>query len=308
MPISQTKARKQENKVRFVNGLPWPVRVNNKLGAFARDEDTPIIGGSIQTVPLAIRYLVGVLPPRNNYDSFLASIKDEQDCPRPEKLTPQQQICRFADRYLEPFVLLHHVPLPKQLATLTGQQALLWPKKVVTASFFKSIGLRRDGNGLLGSFGVLPTLEAQGLNPVDVILTVGFEKVEKSNRSYFINTFESHIPDPKEDKEDCAFQKECRDFIDQWVKENPNETEFPMPGDQLMIDVEPSDIISPSEDYIAKATNILKAQASVVFEPDELATIQLEGIAYDVLAGRSLMPAEAETEAIIQTVDVAPVE
>jgi hypothetical protein len=228
------------------------------------------------------------------------------ECPRPDKLTPQQQICRFAERYLEPFVLLHHVPLPKQLDNLAGQAALLWPKKVVTASFFKSIGLRRDGNGLLGSFGVIPTLEAQGLNLADVILTIGFEKVDKSNRSYFINTFESHIPDPKEDKADADFIKEAKTFIDQWVKENPGQGEFPMPGDQLMLDVDPGDIISPSTEYFEKATRILKAQVEAVFEPDDMAQLQLEGVAYDVLSGRSLLPS-AQAEQVIQTVDVTPV-
>jgi hypothetical protein len=239
-----------------------------------------------------MRYLIGVLPPRNKYSTFLDAIKDEKECPRPDKLSPEQQVFRFADKYLKPRVLIHHVPLPKMIDSLSNDGQSLWPKKVVTASFVQSYGITQDSKGLLGSFGVIPRLEAQGLNLVDTVLVIDFEKME--NGSY-INTFDMYIPNEKEDKETFNFVKECNKFVVDWVKDHPNETEFPMPGDHLMIDCEPGDFLVPSEEYVKNATKILKIQAEAVFEPDELATMQLDGIAHDVINKRSLRPDELAT-------------
>jgi hypothetical protein len=308
MPISSTKTRAVDTSIRFIDGLPWPMRVNNKEGAFGVDKDRMVIRGSLDTVVIGYRSLLGVLPPQSTLDSFINAIKSEE-LPNPARLSPTEQLMEFGRRYLEPFVFLTHVPLPSSLAAIPEGMKQYWPVGVVTGSFVKSIGLTGGKSSLLGNFGLMPLLETSGKNPADVITTIGFEKKEGPNRSYFVNTFEPWEP-TAEDKEAFEHIKACKKFIDTWVKANPDAVDFPLPPDQLMADLPISEIKQPGQAYADLAANILRVQAQAVFSPAEQQELQIESVVETLMLSGSLSalsPADS-ADLAVSTIEVKPID
>jgi hypothetical protein len=310
MPISGVKDLKVDTSIRFINGSPWPIRVNNAGagGGFALDSDRILIRGSLDTVILGWRPLLGVLPPRSTYDSFIDAIKSPE-LPNPAKLSPTEMLLEYARKHLAPHVFVTHVPLPSALQAIPEGLKSYWPQGVVTGSFFRSIGLTGGDSSLLGSMGLVPLLETSGKNLADVITTVGFDKKESPGKSYHINRFEFWEP-KAEDTEAFAHVAACKKFISQWTKDNPEATDFPLPPDVLMVDCPADQILNPGQGYADLAIQILTVQARAVFPPDEQATLNVAEVVETLMLSGSmsmLSPAEVADNAM-STIEVKPID
>lgn len=310
MPISGTKELKVDTSIRYINNTPWPIRVNNAGagGGFALDSDRILVRGSLDTVILGYRPLLGVLPPRSTFDSFIDAIKSPELL-NPAKLSPTEQLLEFARKNLAPHVFVTHCPLPSALASIPEGLKDYWPQGVVTGSFFRSIGLVGGDQSLLGPMGLIPLLETSGKNLVDVVTTVGFDKKESPGRSYHINRFEFWSP-TEEDKDAAAHVKACRKFVEGWVKENPEATDFPLPPDVLMVDLPADQIAQPGQAYADLAKMILTVQAQAVFSPDDQKELQIEEVVETLMISGSmtaLSPA-ASVDLAVSTIEVKPID
>lgn len=310
MPISGTKELQADTSIRFVNGLPWPIRVNNAGagGGFALDSDRILVRGSLDTVILGYRPLLGVLPPRSTYDSFVDALKSPE-LPAPGRLSPMEMMLEFGRKHLAPHVFVTHVPLPSALQAIPDGLKDYWPQGVVTGSFFRSIGLAGGDQSLLGPMGLIPLLETSGKNLVDVITTVGFDKKESPNKSYHINRFDFWSP-TAEDKEAFEHLKACRKFIEQWTKEHPQATDFPLPPDVLMVDLPAAEILQPGQIYADLATQILTVQAQAVFPPADQNELNIEAIVETLMLSGSMsaLPPAAAADLAVSTIEVKPID
>jgi hypothetical protein len=310
MPISGTKKLEVDTSIRFVNGSPWPIRVNNAGagGGFALDSDRILVKGSLDTVILGYRPLLGVLPPRSTYDSFIDALKSPE-LPAPGRLSPMEMMIEFGRKHLAPHVFITHVPLPSALDAIPDNFKDYWPKGVVTGSFVRSIGLTGGSQSLLGSMGLIPLLETSGKNLVDVVTSIGFEKKESPGKSYHINTFEAWTP-TAEDTEAFAHIKACRKFIEGWVKDNPEATDFPLPSDTLMVDLPASEILNPGQVYADLAVSILTVQAQAVFPPAEQADLNIPQVVETLMLTGSLsaLAPAAAADLAVSTIEVKPID
>ena len=314
MPISGTKELKTDTSIRFVNGSPWPIRVNNAGagGGFALDSDRILVRGSLDTVILGYRPLLGVLPPRSTYDSFVDALKSPE-LPAPGRLSPMEMMLEFGRKHLAPHVFVTHVPLPSALQAIPDGLKDYWPQGVVTGSFFRSIGLAGGDQSLLGPMGLIPLLETSGKNLVDVIVTVGFDKKESPNKSYHINRFDFWSP-TAEDKEAFEHIKACRKFVDTWVKDNTVDgvapENFPLPPDVLMVDLPASEILQPGQIYADLATQILTVQAQAVFPPADQKELSIEGVVETLMLSGSLsaLAPAAAADLAVSTIEVKPID
>jgi hypothetical protein len=309
MPISSTKPGKLDTSVRMINGGHWPVRINNKNGGPALDENTMFFQGAFDTVILGYRTVLGLLPPQSTFDSFINAIKDPEKLPNPGRLSPQEMLYEFAAKRLKPYCFVTHVPLPQSLASISPQLKDKWPVGVVTGSYFASIGLAGGKNSILGELGLVPLLETSGKNLVDVVTTVDFIKKEGNNRSYFVNEFTYWQPEA-EDKEATAHLAACKKFVEKWVVENPEATDFPLPPDQLMVDISPTALLTKNAEFEQAAFKVLAVQAHAVFQPDELPTLDIPSIVHSLVASPDVMalPAAQAEDNAIQTLDVKAID
>lgn len=309
MPISSIKAIKPDTSVRMVNGLPWPIRINNKNGGPAIDQDTILFQGAFDTVILGYRTVLGLVPPRSTFDSFLNAIKDSKRLPNPAKLDPQAQLYEFGLKNLKPYAFVTHVPLPQALASIPPNLKDKWPQGVVTGSYFKSQGLAGGKNSLLGGLGLIPLLETSSKNLVDVVTTVDFIKKEGDDGPYFANEFSYWTPEA-EDKEAIAHLAACKKFIEQWTNENPNSADFPLPADQLVVDISTQALLIGNAEFEEAAFKVLSVQARAVFPPEDLQALDVQGIVASLVHSSDLMalsPAEVADNAL-STIEVKPID
>lgn len=285
MPISSLKSSTPSEEVRLVGGLsnyqgtPWSVRINNQLGGFAIDKTTLLVSYPLDVVVLGHTPLVGLVPPRNTYDSLLEAIKSDK-CRQPQRLSPEEQLKLFIQQNLKPYALVHYVPVPRSLDAVSPDLKACWPKYVVTASYVRSFGLTQNQTGFYGPMGLVQKLETSGISFLDGIVTVGGEEHSSTDRRYFINDFSFRILD--KDDPDMGLLKKCRKFVEGYIKENPGATELPGIPDNWVIPVSISDILQRTDGFLAAAARIVEMQARV-FDP----------IDYNVLAPKIMSITES---------------